>query len=534
MKNYTNSFCGGADALTSLRLPHRSLRICSVGAPSHCIHHARKLNSRNFSTDSRAPQPLSLGTGYDLKYDAWNRLVEVKVTGGSVVATHRYDGNHRRLTKAVGANTQHYYYDNQWRVLEERVNTSTTAERRFVWGMRHADDLVMRETIAGTVVRHYVLHDGFNVTAVIDPSGAVQERYGYDGFGKPRYMDKSFGSRSSSSYGWETLFGAYRYDLETGLYQVRYRYLHPNLGRWINRDPIGELAGTNLYRYVDNAAISVYDPLGLRKTNSFFRNTLEIYGAFQEGSREGLLNELKGVGSLLTGLFNLGQEITKTSFDVAESYFGEGENFESGLFNWYIGQVLDGKSDAQIAGDVAIAMALDASGYTFATQTYKALQSGDYEQFSQSMGQFAFSTLLTASTLGASTATAAEGTSVLFGQRRIGPAFSTSEGVPSYLSGRQISDVAADLRSGILSADQLPINAFRGSHGELITINNRTLAALSEASLKPTRINIVTATRNELLRLTERPIINSPIPGPSIPVTRTISDPTVLRVITIP
>ena len=78
---------------------------------------------------------------------------------------------------------------------------------------------------------------------------------------------------------------------------------------------------------------------------------------------------------------------------------------------------------------------------------------------------------------------------MLFGQRRIGPEFSTDDGVPSYLSGRLISDVAADLRSGVLTADQLPINAFTGANGELITINNRTLGALSEAGLQPTRIN---------------------------------------------
>jgi hypothetical protein len=33
-------------------------------------------------------------------------------------------------------------------------------------------------------------------------------------------MDANFGSRSSSSYDWETLFGAYRWDSESGLYQV--------------------------------------------------------------------------------------------------------------------------------------------------------------------------------------------------------------------------------------------------------------------------------------------------------------------------
>ena len=45
---------------------------------------------------------------------------------------------------------------------------------------------------------------------------------------------------------------------------------------------------------------------------------------------------------------------------------------------------------------------------------------------------------------------------------------------------------------------------------------------------------MVTPTGDELLRLTETPIIDSPIPGPNIPVTPSITDPTVLRVIPIP
>ncbi len=42
-----------------------------------------------------------------------------------------------------------------------------------------------------------------------------------------------------------------------------YRYYNPELGRWINRDPIGEMGGLNLYAFVGNAPLHRVDPLGL-------------------------------------------------------------------------------------------------------------------------------------------------------------------------------------------------------------------------------------------------------------------------------
>jgi RHS repeat-associated protein len=210
---------------------------------------------------TKVPRPLDLGNSHDLKYDAWNRLVEVKNTGGATVATYRYDGFHRRVTSLVGSDTRHYYYSLWWQVLEERLNAGTTAERAFVWGLRYLDDLVLRQKSSE---RLYALHDYYSVTALVNTSGTVLERYGYDGFGGVRYMNASFGS-ASSSYGWETLYGAYRYDADTGLYQVRFRYLHPKLGRWSSRDLIGYRAGTNLYTYTSNTPVNRVDPHGLEE-----------------------------------------------------------------------------------------------------------------------------------------------------------------------------------------------------------------------------------------------------------------------------
>ena len=58
-------------------------------------------------------------------------------------------------------------------------------------------------------------------------------------------------------------FSTKSFDDETGFGYWGYRYLWPKLGRWLNRDPIGELGGANLYAYVRNRAPTEYDSLGL-------------------------------------------------------------------------------------------------------------------------------------------------------------------------------------------------------------------------------------------------------------------------------
>jgi RHS repeat-associated protein len=185
---------------------------------------------------TKAPKPSDWSSAYTMVWDAWNRLVKV-MDGGTTVGAYAYDGQNRRVTKTTGTTTRHYYYTQQWQSVEERLGTNTTADRQFVWGRRSLDDLVLRDRGSE---RFYAFDDGLNCTAIADTSGTVQERYGYDGFGSSRVMTPSFGSRTPSSYDWETRFGDYRWDGESGYYQVRYRFLHSKLGRWLSRDPLGE------------------------------------------------------------------------------------------------------------------------------------------------------------------------------------------------------------------------------------------------------------------------------------------------------
>ena len=206
------------------------------------------------------PYPANAALTCAYQYDAWYRLTKLSIFGAST-AVHAYDGANRRIYKTAGGYTRHYYYSDSWQSLEERIGSSSTADRHFVWGIKSVDDLILRDD--ATPLRLYALSDSLSITAVVDSSGTVQERYGYNGFGTVRYMDGSFGSRTGSSYDWETLFAGYRYDTASRIYQVRFRYYHTLLGRWINRDPIGEMAGTHLYAYVANMPTKFIDLFGL-------------------------------------------------------------------------------------------------------------------------------------------------------------------------------------------------------------------------------------------------------------------------------
>ncbi|MFO7906393.1 MAG: nucleotidyl transferase AbiEii/AbiGii toxin family protein [Planctomycetota bacterium] len=54
------------------------------------------------------------------------------------------------------------------------------------------------------------------------------------------------------------------FDPATSLYYHRHRVYHPQLGRFVSRDPIGVEAGdSNVYRYVRNRPVSRRDPTGL-------------------------------------------------------------------------------------------------------------------------------------------------------------------------------------------------------------------------------------------------------------------------------
>jgi RHS repeat-associated protein len=139
------------------------------------------------------------------------------------------------------------------------------------------DDLVRREREEDDE-RLYSISDTLSVTAITNHTGEVLERYAYSAFGVCNVLDPDFAGRGASEWRWETRFARYRWDENTALYQVRYRYLNAGLGRWLTEDPrasqmaeplaftfIDQLRAefSNLYAYLSNQPFSATDPFGL-------------------------------------------------------------------------------------------------------------------------------------------------------------------------------------------------------------------------------------------------------------------------------
>ncbi len=217
-------------------------------------------NLTTWNTNGATPS----AAGYS--YDAANRLVSITHQSGGVNTTKvafDYDGLSRRVR------TRNYSWTNgQWalqddtflvydgmNVVQER-DGSTGAVKAMV--TRGADmgggigGILCRSTSTGNFSFHY---DGRgNVTQLTDASGTTVGRYTYDAFGN-----------TLEARGTAAADNPYRFSTKAavdGLYDYGFRFYAPSLGKWINRDPILEQGGVNVYAFVVNAPTGVVDTDG--------------------------------------------------------------------------------------------------------------------------------------------------------------------------------------------------------------------------------------------------------------------------------
>ncbi|MCD4780544.1 MAG: RHS repeat-associated core domain-containing protein [Candidatus Omnitrophica bacterium] len=115
--------------------------------------------------------------------------------------------------------------------------------------------------VSGTDSYTYLYDGNGNVGQMLNSStGAIEAHYEYDPYGNS--VLESGALASSNPYRFSTKY----FDSEYGLYYYGYRYLDPETGRWLNRDPIEENGGLNLYSFALNEPINIFDLLGMQNS----------------------------------------------------------------------------------------------------------------------------------------------------------------------------------------------------------------------------------------------------------------------------
>jgi RHS repeat-associated protein len=193
-------------------------------------------------------------TDYEaLEFDAANRVTAV--VKGTRRSEFFYDGLGRRVRMveregATVASDRRYVWDGG-EIVEERdgVNASVVTKRYFGAGVQ--------EVAADAPTNLFYSRDHLgSVREVTDANGALVARYDYDAWGRRTQV---FGTYEAD---WG--YAGYFVHRASRLNLTWYRAYDPDLGRWVSRDPIGEIGGINLFKYVENNPISNTDKLGLR------------------------------------------------------------------------------------------------------------------------------------------------------------------------------------------------------------------------------------------------------------------------------
>ena len=160
-----------------------------------------------------------------------------------------------------------FVYDD-WNLIHEFVSTvdgavTNVTEIQYFWGLDLSDTFYGAGGVGGLLAVSYnsdfafPVYDGNgNIMKYIDASGDVVASYIYDDFGG---VVEEHGLEHRSSF----RFSSKYYERETGTHVFLYRVYSPAMFSWLNRDPIEDYGGLNLYSYCENGW--GFDLLGLDK-----------------------------------------------------------------------------------------------------------------------------------------------------------------------------------------------------------------------------------------------------------------------------
>ena len=240
-------------------------------------------------------------------WDANNRLTSMEtVAAAYAVGIPRkklefdYDSQGRRFSKKVYdwdissfvLTTGSLYIYDGWNLIVELDTATSVIYGTYFWGTDLSGSFQGAGGVGGLLAvtdiyqsTSYPTYDGNgNVMGYYaSDSGVKLADFEYGPFGE-KIRENVYGSSQGQAFAfsWSTKYE----DMETGLLYYGYRYYNAETGRWLNKDPIEEQGGVNLYGMVGNDAVNGFDILGLVSDESIFvdfRNAMSACSMFYPG-----------------------------------------------------------------------------------------------------------------------------------------------------------------------------------------------------------------------------------------------------------
>jgi len=214
--------------------------------------------SASFGYDGAGNMTSVSGTmfgSWTLSYDDESRLTSVTYPGGT--DSFSYNAFGQKMRAVLGGTAYRYVYHGD-RVMEETNDAGNVTTRYMTEGGSYSDPLI-NQFRTGCGCR-WPLEDGAgNVRGLAaNIEGAVSDWYELDAFGVN--LASTGTTRNDYRFG-----GAWGYLTDSsGLLQLGHRFYWPEIGRFIQQDPIGD--GMNWYAYAGNNPLRWVDPRGLEPT----------------------------------------------------------------------------------------------------------------------------------------------------------------------------------------------------------------------------------------------------------------------------
>jgi RHS repeat-associated protein len=309
-------------------------------------------------------------------WDAENQLVAMQTLSGAPSGSARrvefeYDHVGRRIQKRSYIGTTNiltsstkYLYDD-FNLLAELNESGNTLLRSYIWGpditglVRGTGGvgglIAVTDSAQGT---HFATSDGQgNVTALLKATdGTRTAAYEYDPFGQS--IRKTGVTSDLNPFRYSSRFT----DSETDLLYYGFRLYNPNTGRWLNRDPIEEWGGLNLYGFVDNSPLDYVDLFGLTIGDFWDPETLRCRG---EGFLRGLEDQVLG------GLQDLWESATtpplqrmQDAMDTAADLAINGPDYLHDTINDFAERYMESKEGC---GDPCDYLKMEGSAFSYLT-----------------------------------------------------------------------------------------------------------------------------------------------------------------------